>query len=58
MRGYVSKIDGSVQPYGLVIPASFAQSAMPPRRLDVWLHGRDNHLTELKFIADRQRSKG
>ena len=29
MRGYVSKIDGSVQPYGLVIPAS--DSADPDR---------------------------
>src|SRR5205085_5672212 len=27
-------------------------------RLDVWLHGRDDHLTELKFISDRQRAYG
>jgi pimeloyl-ACP methyl ester carboxylesterase len=58
VRGYVSKIDGSVQPYGLVVPASFARSASSRHRLDVWLHGRDNHLTELKFISDRQRSSG
>ena len=38
VRGYVSKIDKSVQPYGLVIPASFT----PDRkwRLDTWFHGR------------------
>jgi pimeloyl-ACP methyl ester carboxylesterase len=58
VRGYVSKIDGSIQPYGLVVPATWATNRTRARRLDVWLHGRDNHLTELKFIADRQRSYG
>ena len=58
VRGYRSRIDGSVQPYGLVVPAGFASDAKKKRRLDVWLHGRDNHLTELKFIGDRQRSYG
>ena len=58
VHGFVSRIDGSVQPYGLVVPASFAAQPKEPRRLDVWLHGRDNHLTELKFISDRQRSYG
>lgn len=58
VRGFVSRIDGSVQPYGLVVPASLAADRTRPRRLDVWLHGRDNHLTELKFIADRQRTVG
>ena len=58
VRGYLSKIDGSVQPYGLVVPADFASDAKKKRRLDVWLHGRDNNLTELKFISDRQRSYG
>ncbi len=53
VRGYLSKIDGSVQPYGLVVPAG--HDAASARRLDIWLHGRDNNLTELKFIADRQR---
>ncbi|HMJ92077.1 MAG TPA: prolyl oligopeptidase family serine peptidase, partial [Candidatus Acidoferrum sp.] len=58
VRGYVSKIDGSVEPYGLVVPANFEPTMHTPCRLDVWLHGRDNNLTELKFIADRQRSFG
>ena len=26
--------------------------------MDVWLHGRDDQLTELKFIAERERSSG
>jgi hypothetical protein len=58
VRGYISKIDGSVQPYGLVVPASYRPGAGRAHRLDVWLHGRDNNLTELKFINDRQRSAG
>ncbi len=58
VRGFVSRIDGSVQPYGIVVPASFAAQSKERRRLDFWLHGRDNHLTELKFINDRLRSYG
>ncbi len=58
VRGYLSRLDGSVQPYGLVVPASGVVDRSRPCRLDVWLHGRDNSLTELKFIADRQRSVG
>ena len=58
VRGYISKSDGSVQPYGLVVPATFSSESNKARRLDVWLHGRDNNLTELKFISDRQRSYG
>src|SRR5688572_8337798 len=59
VRGYQSRIDKSIQPYGLVVPPSFPDKN-PERkyRLDVWLHGRDNLLTELKFITDRQRSYG
>lgn len=58
VRAYVSKIDDSIQPYGLVVPTSFAGNPKRPHRLDVWLHGRDNLLTELKFLNDRQRSYG
>jgi hypothetical protein len=59
VRAYTSRIDQSIQPYGLVVPPSFA-GGEPSRkfRLDVWLHGRDNLLTELKFLTDRQRSYG
>ena len=58
VRGFVSRIDGSIQPYGLVVPASFASESARTHRLDVWLHGRDNNLTELKFLGDRLRSVG
>lgn len=57
VRGYVSKIDGSVQPYGLVIPASY-KAGDSPRRLDFWFHGRGEKLTELSFINGRQGGPG
>jgi dienelactone hydrolase len=56
VRGYLSKIDKSVQPYGLVIPASF--TADRKWRLDTWFHGRGETLSEVNFLIDRQRSPG
>src|SRR5688572_11812039 len=59
LRAYQSLIDKSIQPYGLVVPPSFPDNNRERKfRLDVWLHGRDNLLTELKFMTDRQRSYG
>ena len=58
VRGYVSKIDGSVQPYGLVVPASFRSDTPHQFRLDVWCHGRGENLSELSFIDGRQTSRG
>ena len=58
VRGYVSVLDGSIQPYGLVVPTSFSQTAPQPWRLDFWFHGRDEKLTELNFLAGRLRSAG
>src|SRR6185437_10956762 len=58
VRGYVSKIDGSVQPYGLVIPPSVAADPSRPRRLDIWYHGRGETLSEVNFLSDRQRNIG
>ena len=58
VRGYVSKIDGSVQPYGLVIPASYSPTAPHRWRVDLWHHGRNETLTQLAFLADRQKSFG
>ena len=58
VRGYRSRLDDSVQPYGLVIPESFSTDPWRKRRLDVWLHGRDNKLSELKFMEQRRTSAG
>ncbi len=58
VRGYVSKIDGSVQPYGLVVPASYRPNTPHQHRLDFWSHGRGEMLSELDFINGRQKSPG
>lgn len=58
VRGYVSKIDGSVQPYGLVVPASYRPDVPHRFRLDCWFHGRGEKLTELSFLDQRQKSPG
>ena len=48
-RAYRSKIDGSVQPYGLVIPEGY--DGKTPLRLDLVLHGRNGRLSEVSFLA-------
>ena len=58
VRGYVSKIDGSVQPYGLVVPASYRPDTPHRFRLDCWFHGRGEKLSELNFVDQRQRQPG
>lgn len=58
VRGYVSKIDGSVQTYGLVVPESWAKAPGVKHRLDTWFHGRDEKLSELNFISQRMRNAG
>src|SRR5438270_9409167 len=55
VRGYVSKIDNSVQPYGLVVPATFQPNSPHKHRLDVWCHGRGETLSELNFLNDRMK---
>ena len=57
VRGYVSKIDGSVQPYGLVVPASYGPTG-GKHRLDVWCHGRGETLSEINFLNDRMNNPG
>ncbi len=49
--GYRSKVDDSVQPYGLIVPKSY--DPVKTIRLDVVLHGstRPVGISELKFIA-------
>ncbi len=57
VRGYRSKVDGSVQPYGLVVPGAFRPDG-PSHRLDFWFHGRGETMTELDFINGRLKSPG
>ncbi|GAA4438225.1 prolyl oligopeptidase family serine peptidase [Bremerella cremea] len=58
VRGYRSKIDQTVQPYGLEIPANYDFASAEPFRLDVWLHGRGERNTEANFIAERASRPG
>jgi pimeloyl-ACP methyl ester carboxylesterase len=50
VHAYVSKIDGSVQPYRIVIPPGYDPASERPHRLDFWCHGRGEKLSELNFI--------
>ena len=53
VRGFRSKLDGSAQPYGLVIPNNYQADGEQAVRLDIWFHGRGETLSETNFI-DRQ----
>ncbi|WP_154673948.1 alpha/beta hydrolase [Singulisphaera acidiphila] len=54
IRGYFSKVDGSVQPFALIVPPDLdngGTTADAKRlRLDVVLHGRGETLNEVNFI--------
>ena len=52
LRGHRSALDGSVQPYGLVVPESL-KGATRELPLLVWLLGRGEKRTELAFLAER-----
>jgi hypothetical protein len=58
VRGYVSRIDGSVQPYGVVVPESYTSKGPARFRCDLWFHGRGETLSELNFIRDRTSNPG
>ncbi|MCU1330227.1 MAG: hypothetical protein JWN34_5597, partial [Bryobacterales bacterium] len=58
VRAYTSKIDGSVQPYGLVVPASYAPDRPHHWRVDAWFHGRSETLSEVNFLWDRLHNAG
>jgi dienelactone hydrolase len=56
--GFVSAIDRSVQPYGVVLPPGFDPAATKRWRLDVWLHGRGDTHTEVPFLNERLSGLG
>ncbi len=58
VRGYISRIDQTVQPYGLLIPASYDFAGEKPYRLDFWFHGRGETLSEVNFLNDRSKNVG
>ncbi len=56
VRGFRSRIDDSVQPYGLEIPEALELNRPVP--LYVWLHGRSDKTTDLHFIKQRTTKPG
>ncbi len=56
VHAYRSKIDGSLQPYGLVIPENYTPEKK--WRMDTWFHGRNETLSEVNFIHDRLTKPG
>jgi hypothetical protein len=55
--GYQSRIDATVQPYGLLIPDEVVRDPAKAARLDIWLLGRDDKRTEIRFIAERLKKQ-
>jgi hypothetical protein len=51
VRGFISSVDGSMQPYGVIVPAKYDRTK--PIRLDVVLHGssQPTGLSELHFLS-------
>ncbi len=47
-RGYTSRLDGSVQPYVVEVPAALDRTKAA--RLDVVLHGRNDGMNEARFF--------
>ncbi|MDB5350000.1 MAG: prolyl oligopeptidase family protein [Planctomycetota bacterium] len=56
--GYVSKIDGSVQPYSLIVPESWQRRSPYRHRLDIWFHGRGETRTEVFYYKERHNNLG
>ena len=52
VRAYISRIDGSLQPYGLWVSPDYRKDGNH-RRLDIWYHGRNDKLSEVAFLDRR-----
>ena len=58
IRGYVSRVDGSVQPYALSLPAGFKDAAAGYRwPLHLKLHGRGGTRNEVRFFNEHAGKK-
>ncbi|HEV3256864.1 MAG TPA: hypothetical protein VG013_08305 [Gemmataceae bacterium] len=57
VRAYRSRVDDSVQPYAVTLPADYGKALTKKWRVDVVLHGRDRDLTEVKFLHDHAGDK-
>jgi len=53
IAGYQSRLDDTIQPFGIIVPEQAAADPTKPRRLDIWLHGRDENVSEVAFLFRR-----
>ena len=58
VRGFISRIDNTVQPYGVVVPESYPFDRSRPSRCDLWFHGRGETLSEVNFLFGRMTTVG
>jgi hypothetical protein len=58
LRGYTSKIDGSAQPYWIIVPADYDFKGNSKHRLDFWWHGRYENVVEAGFMANSPGTGG
>ncbi|MBA63535.1 MAG: hypothetical protein CMJ76_14355 [Planctomycetaceae bacterium] len=58
VRGFRSELDGTAQPYGLVIPRNYQPEGEKSIRLDIWFHGRGETLSETNFIDKQTKVVG
>ncbi|QDU38491.1 hypothetical protein Mal4_28190 [Maioricimonas rarisocia] len=58
VRGFRSRLDGTVQPYGLVVPEGYRVDGEKSYRCDLWFHGRGERNVEVQFIHQRMTSRG
>lgn len=49
--GFRSRVDGSAQPYQVMVPENYSFTNPTPGRLDIFLHGRGGTLNEINFMA-------
>jgi predicted esterase len=57
LRGYRSRLDDSIQPYGVLVPADWRPGERQARPVVLWFHGRAEKLTELDFCAQQMKPK-
>ena len=50
VRGFVSRLDGSIQPYAISFPAGFDPKSTTAMPLHLKLHGRANQMNEVNFF--------
>ncbi len=55
--GFRSRVDGTVQPYGVTYPVGYGKDTARKWRVDLVLHGRDASLTEVKFLRAHDGSQ-